>query len=204
MRPYDQASDPSADQPRAESIERRTLLKGLATGLAGSLAVTAPAAASEPAPEQAARAAAPAPASDLPRLLDEHQRRTLASLAELLVPGSVSAGVVDLIDRVAAIETPARQRQLLNAIAQFDREAHSASGRRWTDLDDAERLRILRQASEASPDAALRTGFNHLRNTVATTYFATEAGMKERGWTGRTAWTGLPGCPHPASAHEQG
>ena len=39
MRPSDRASDPSGDQPRAESIERRTLLKGLATGLAGSLAV---------------------------------------------------------------------------------------------------------------------------------------------------------------------
>ena len=202
MRPYDRASDPSADQARAESIERRTLLKGLATGLAGSLAVTAPAAASEPAPEQAGRAAAPAPASDLPRLLDEHQRRTLTSLAELLVPGSVSAGVVDLMDRVAAIETPVRQRQLLNAIARFDHEAHSSTGQRWTDLDDAERFRILRQASEASPKAALRTSFDDLRHTVATAYFATEAGMKERGWTGRTAWTELPGCSHPASAHE--
>lgn len=204
MRPSDRASDPSGDQPPAESIERRTLLKGLAAGLVGSLAVAAPAAASEPELEQAGRVAASAPAPDLPRLLDEHQRRTLASLAELLVPGSVSAGVVDLMDRVAAIETPVRQRQLLNAIARFDHEAHSSSGQRWIDVDDAARLRILRQASEAAPDAALRTSFNHLRTTVATTYFATEAGMKERGWTGRTAWTELPGCPHPASAHEQG
>ena len=107
------------------------------------------------------------------------------------------------MDRVAAIETPVRQRQLLNAIARFDHEARSSSGQRWVDVDDAARLRILRQASEAAPDAALRTSFNHLRNTVATTYFATEAGMKERGWTGRTAWTELPGCSHPAPAHEQ-
>jgi hypothetical protein len=202
MKPYDRAFDPSGEQPHAESLERRTLLKGLATGLASSLAVTPPAAASEPAPEQAGRAAAPGPSSDLPRLLDEHQRRTLASLAELLVPGSVSAGVVDLMDRVAAIETPVRQRELLNAIARFDHEAHASSGKRWTDLDDAEHLRLLQRDAEASAAAALRTSFIHLRKSVATTYFATEAGMKERGWTGRTAWTELPGCSHPASAHE--
>jgi hypothetical protein len=139
---------------RATRVERRALLKGLATGLAGTVAsplAAAPAAPLLPPPsatdEQGAATAA------LPRVLDDHQRRTLTSLAEMLVPGSVAAGTVDLIDRVAAVDGSARQRQLLNALARFDVEARSEGAGRWIDLNDAARLRILRRVSTASPPA---------------------------------------------------
>jgi hypothetical protein len=199
----------------ADRVERRTLLKGLAVGLAGSLAASeSTAATTEVISAQPSPAASPTQSqSNLPRLLDDHQRRTLASLAELLVPGSVAAGVVDLMDRVAAADTAVGQRRLLNAIARFDQEAQTTYGRPWNDLDAMSRLAILKRASEAAgetkdPEPGATTGtteptqFVYLRNTVATTYLSTEAGMRERGWTGRTAWTELPGCPHPASAHE--
>jgi hypothetical protein len=106
---------------------------------------------------------------------------------------------VDLIDRVAAVDATARQRQLLNALAKFDNDARAAGAGRWIDLDRAVQLRILRQASEAKPAADY---FLSLRTTVANTYYATEAGMKELGWTGRTAWKELPACTHPDPAHE--
>jgi hypothetical protein len=186
-------------------IERRTLLKGLAAGVAGTLASADPAAALEPAIEQAAQPTPPTPVSALPRILDDHQRRTLTSLAEILVPGSVAAGTVDLIDRVSAIETPIAQRRLLNAIARFDQEAQSAHAQPWIALGEASRLAILRRAADAvtpgTPEG-LAAQFAYLRERVATTYFQTEAGLKDRGWAGRSAWTDLPGCPHPPSAHE--
>jgi hypothetical protein len=195
--------DPHAARDGAH-LERRTLLKGLAAGVAGALATVESAAAREPTPEQTGRAAAP-PTPAAPRVLDEHQRRTLFSLAELLVPGSVAAGVVDLMDRVLAIETSIEQRRLLNALARFDQEAQSAGAQPWITLDEASRLAILRRAADAAKGGAsegLAAQFAYLRDRVATTYFQTEAGLKERGWAGRTAWTELPGCPHPPSAHE--
>lgn len=198
------------------SIKRRTLLKGLAGGFAGSVAASGQATTSdEMAVVQGPPAAATNPVTGLPRLLDDHQRRTLSSLAEILVPGAAAAGVVDLMDRVAAIDSSTGQRRLLNAIARFDHEAQSAHGRPWNDIDDRSRLAILIRASAsavpaptpatqpASPaEASLTAQFEYLRSAVATVYFRTEAGMRERGWTGRTAWTALPGCPHPAGVHE--
>jgi hypothetical protein len=211
-------------------IERRTLLKGLAAGLAGAVAAPDSAAADAAdvaAPESADGAQGPAasaaPAS--PRFLDDHARRTLSSLAELLVPGSVAAGVIDLIDRVAAVDSPSRQRRLLNALGRFDQEARTAHDARWIDLDEGVRVAILRQAStapESQPQppawvkgqpmvfestvppgpATLRDHFEYLRASVANAYYTTEPGMKELGWTGQTAWKELPGCTHPSPEHE--
>jgi len=209
-------------------IERRTLLKGLAAGLAG--AVTAPdstaAEATDTAlPETAVQTQAAAAPVAPPRFLGDHERQTLTSLAESLVPGSVAAGVIDLIDRVATVDSPARQRQLLNALGRFEQEARTTHGARWIDLDEPVRLGTLRQAStspEGRPSqpawdrgqpmvfestappgpATLRDHFEYLRSTVANAYFTTESGMKELGWTGQTAWKELPGCSHPNPEHE--
>jgi hypothetical protein len=206
-----------------DRIERRTLLKGLAAGIAGTVAVTEPVSAEAvPAASLQALASANTAAAGI---LDNHQRQSLASLADLLVPGAVGAGVVDLIDRVAAVDAPARQRQLLNAIGHFEQEARTKHGKRWLDLDPAVRLDLLRQAStdpESRPPQSawvkgqpmvfdspgpsrpttLRDQFDFLRNTIATAYFTTEPGLKELGFTGQNAWRELPGCPHPAGAHD--
>ena len=212
---------------RADLIERRTLLKGLAVGLTGAVADKASADASSDAPQRttANAPAQPNPAAPAaPRLLDDHQRQTLTNLADSLVPGSVAAGVVDLIDRLAAVDTPLRQRQLLNALGRFDQEARTAHGARWIDLGESVRLDLLRRASRGPesrppqpvwikgqplvfapsgppPPATLRDHFDYLRTTIANAYYATEAGMKELGWTGRTAWKELTECTHPDPEH---
>ncbi len=212
-----------------DRIERRTLLKGLAAGLAGAVATPGTAAAdlsrAVAGPTAGATAQPVSAAALAPRLLDDHQRRTLTSVAGSLVPGAVAAGVVDLIDRVAAVDALPRQRQLLNALGQFDHEARTLHGTRWIDLDESVRLDILRRASQgpesrppqpawikgqplvfASTEppgpATLRDHFEYLRTTVATAYYTTEPGMKERGWTGQTAWKELPGCTHPGPEHD--
>lgn len=206
-------------------IERRIILKGLAAGLAGAVATTDTVSARGPEPTVTAPAQPASAPPESARLLDEHQRRTLTSLAELLVPGAVAAGVVDLIDRVAAVDAPPRQRRLLNALGRFELEARTAHGARWIDLDEAACLGILRQASQGpesqppqpawikgeplvfaptgpAPPATLRDHFDYLRTTVAGAYYSTDPGMKELGWTGRTAWTELSACTHPDPEHE--
>ncbi len=212
---------------RPDRIARRTVLKGLATGLAGTVAgpVVAEAAGAESPEPVETMQQQPAGATATAGFLDNYQRQTLTSLAELLVPGAVGAGVVDLIDRVASVDAPARQRQLLNAIGHFEQDARTKHGQRWIDLDEAVRIDLLRQASTApesrppqpawvkgqpmvfestrpSGPPTIRDHFDFLRTTIATAYFTTEPGMKELGWTGQNAWRDLPGCTHPDPAHE--
>jgi len=178
------------------SFERRALLKGMAAGVAGAVAGTDGLVAHTP----MLQPVAPQAAVDTAVLLDAHLRATLTSLSELLVPGSVAAGVVGVIDKVAAVDSPARQRQLLNAIARFDQHARDARGVRWVDLPSPVQVDLLRQIS-GTPDTE-RQHFDFLRSTVINTYLATEAGQREFGWTGQQAYRELPGCPHPPGAHD--
>jgi hypothetical protein len=202
-------------------MKRRTVLRGLASGIAGTVAgaTIAPAVGASEKPHEHQAGPAPVLAPPDARLLDEHQRKTLASLAEMLVPGSAAAGVVELIDRVAAVESPANQRRFLNALGAFERQAREAQGARWIDLDEPTRLKILQAASTAAearprppawtkgkplvfaptdppPPATIRDHFDLLRSVVARAYYSTEPGMKELGWTGRAVFTSLPGCTH--------
>ena len=202
-------------------VERRSVLKGLAAAVTGAVA----SAASSEAESHAAVAgpqtqpSAPAPTlSASTGLLDAHQRATLASLAELIVPGSVAAGAVDRIDRLAAVDAPAAQRRLLNAIARFDQEARNASAGRWLDLSDTARLEILTHAADGEPGqtpqppwtpgqplptpapvtppaaTTLRDHLDVLKVSIGAAYATTEAGMRALGWTGRSSWPELPDC----------
>lgn len=207
-------------------VERRTVLRHLAGGIAGTVVASnlpvAPDATAAPTDQSPAgrSAAPPAPL----RAFDDHQRQTFASLAEMLVPGAVAAGVVDLIDRVVVVESMPRRREFFNALGAFELEARQSHGARWIDLDEPARIAILQRAAggvesrslpppwkkgepitfppvEAGP-ATLRDHFTRLRNMVANAYFATEPGMRELGWRGRTGWSELPACTHPEPEHE--
>jgi hypothetical protein len=186
-------------------VERRDVLRGLATGLAGvaavpaSLPLVAAAVVETDAPASAGQGQAGA-ASAPPRLLDAHERATLESLSDLLVPGSVDAGVPDLLDRVAAVDAPGAQRGLLNALRAFEGAARSSHAARWTDLDTGAQVAILEQAATGEPPA-LAASLVRLRDRVAQTYFATEPGMRRLGWTPRSAWRELPTCDHSGDDH---
>jgi hypothetical protein len=202
-------------------MRRRTLLRGLATGIAGTVAGAAatPIAGDATSSHHAQATPAATPEANGPRLLDEHQRRTLTSIAEMMVPGAVAAGVIDLIDRVGAVDSPPRQRRFLNALGAFEHRARTTHGVRWIDLDEPTRLKILQETSsgvegrqrspvwvkgepivfaptDPAPPATPRDHFDYLRSVVATAYFSTEPGMRELGWTGRAVFNSLPGCTH--------
>ena len=206
-------------------IERRSLLKGLAAGLAGAVVVPDETGAEPhelallPAVGDGGTQVARAPGA----LLDEHQRRTLDNLANLILPGAVAAGTVDLIDRVASVESSVAQRRLLNAIGRFEQEARSAGAGRWLDLDDAARHEVLTRASKEPPAPTpppwqkgqpivaaasgprlptLRDDLDYLKSLIGNAYASTEAGMKALGWTGQTSWRELPVCTHADPEHK--
>jgi hypothetical protein len=211
--------------------ERRSLLKGLAAGLTGTVVGPLPSEA-EPralfASDLSLQAiTSPQAPPVAPGLLDPHQRATLASLAELILPGSVAAGTIDRIDRVAAVDSPAAQRRLLNAIARFDLAARDASAGRWLDLPETARVEILTRATEEAPGqppppawtrgqpialetrapavpgaTTLRDHLDVLKATIGPAFASTEEGMKALGWAGRSSWQELPACSAPDAADE--
>jgi hypothetical protein len=182
---------------RPDTEARRDLLRGLATGIAGTVAV--PAVASEAASmrPQEARSGGSGSTSGL---LSEPELATLESLSELLVPGSVAAGVPELLDRVAFVETPESQRELLDALRAFEGVARFRHARTWIGLDDDARREILEQAA-TSKETPVHEHFVSLRDRVAAAFFATEPGMRKLGWTGRSAWRELPVCDPPDDEH---
>jgi hypothetical protein len=199
-------------------MKRREMLKGLAAGVAG--AVAAPGmAASDPQAQAPATTAAPGqPPDQAPaRLLDDHRRAVLADLSDRILPGARAAGVVDLLDRVLAVETTQAQRRFLNALGAFERESRDRHARGWMEVTDAQRIDILgaastlasarpapkpwtrgepveRPAAPPAPPANLRDHFDHLKDWIQRAYFTTAPGMKELGFTGRMAFPAFPGC----------
>lgn len=180
-----------------KGMNRRSLLRHLATGVAG--AVAAPHAASiatgRPAPSQA-----PADVGTSLAALNEHDHELLVSLCDILVPGSVEAGVPGLMERVVAVETPEIRRALLAALRAFEGEARAKYESSWVGLDEASRNAILIAAASGSPEELYRH-FVQLRDGVSETYFATERGMRKLGWTPRNAWRELPRCEHSGDDH---
>jgi hypothetical protein len=148
----------------------------------------------------------------------------LSRLADQLVPGSGAAGVADLLDRVMAVESMESQTRFLSALGAFEREARDRHSRGWLEIEESQQQEILRAAStlapaqpmprfwtkgepvdlgppDVPPPANLRDHFDRLRDLVARAYYATEPGMRELGFTGRMAWSSLPGCTHPGDDH---
>ena len=206
-------------------MRRRDVLTGLAAGVAGAVVMPGVAAHTH----EAGQAAPPSPSSAeqaVPRLLDDHRRAMLDGLADQLVPGAGAAGVASLLDRVLAVEPATAQRRFLNALGAFERDARDRHGKGWMEVTAAQQLEILRAASTmpsakpvlpawtrgqpidrpepATTPANLRDHLDHLKDWVQRAYFTTEAGMKDFGFRGDTAFENFPGCPHKASdSHER-
>jgi hypothetical protein len=184
-------------------MPRRAALQVLLGGAAG-FALPAAAEAQHPihqhlaspaAIAQAQQRAALSPASVL---LDEHQAKTLESLAEAIVPGSTGARVGPFLDQLLAVDSADNQRGFLGALGAFDMLAITRHGSAWVALTPAQQETLLREASTADgKTSAIAAHFETLKGWIAGAYYSSEAGMRELGWTGNVFHPSLPGCTHP-------
>jgi hypothetical protein len=134
--------------------------------------------------------------------LDAHQARTLAALAEMIVPGATAARVAPFLDQLLAVESPANQRDFLGALGAFDMAAIAKHGKVWTAITPQEQDALMREASAAESATAIRTHFENLKTWIAGAYYSSEPGMRELGWTGNVFYPELPGCTHPGGHQE--
>jgi hypothetical protein len=199
----------------SERASRRRVLQVLAGGVGGSLAVPPGVAGRGHQHPSPSAATPPAPAAA--GFLDPHQRETVASLAEAIVPGSAGAGVAPFMDRLLAADTQEQQRAFLAALGAIQADSAARFGRPWLALDGEQKAELLRAASTADPSRpprywtpgqpvlvpapppappTLRDRFDLLKERIATAYYSSEAGMKELGWTGEMIHVEPPGCRH--------
>jgi gluconate 2-dehydrogenase gamma chain len=213
----------SATGPR-EGVRagRRQVLQALAAGVGAGLALpgVARGAAARRVLEEHARLEQIAGdaefAGTLPTFLDPHQRETLSTLAEAIIPGARAAGVPEFVDRLLAVDSKDAQRDFLAAMGALDAESVRRYRRPWTGLDDSRRTELLQAMSTTRPSwsphywkagepevapappgpPTLRDRFDLLKMRVAVGYYTSEAGQRELGWTGDMIHQELPGCAH--------
>ncbi|HEX6637570.1 MAG TPA: gluconate 2-dehydrogenase subunit 3 family protein [Steroidobacteraceae bacterium] len=169
---------------------RRAVLQSLATS-AGVAAFVAPALAADHVHGAAAAAAntadAVAGASSL-QYLDQHAFDTLALLSEQIVPGSRDAKVAEFLDRLLAVESLETQKYFTQVLGAFERAAREAQGKPWKMLTTEQSAVLLTKFSALPEGDVTRRGFEDLKRAIAETYYSSEPGMKELGWTGNFAF----------------
>ncbi|HUI40427.1 MAG TPA: gluconate 2-dehydrogenase subunit 3 family protein [Terriglobia bacterium] len=156
-----------------------------------------------------------------PIFLDAHQNATLIVLGERLVPNSAAAQANRFIDTLLSVESQENQKEFVAALSAFEHEAIARHDQPFKDLSGDQQIAILTAASTEQPSKPLEFGrrrrpsaapagagveepaptlrdhFENLKGWVAGSYYSSEAGMKELGWTGQMVWESYPGCEHP-------
>jgi Gluconate 2-dehydrogenase subunit 3 len=155
-------------------------------------------------------------------VLDAHQNETLIVLGERIIPGSTAAQVGRLIDLLLSVDAQQTQRKFIESLSAFDAEALARHRQPFVSLSEEQQVAILTAAStggstrkdsdddqetaalssfpatSASPSPlTLRDHFDNVKDWVARSYYSSEIGLRELGWTGRVAWDRFPSCEHP-------
>jgi hypothetical protein len=194
---------------------RREVLQGMAV-LGAGLAVPGGVHAHLVAP---ARAAAKAKGASGPlAFLDAHQFRTVSRLCALIVPGSDKAGADRFIDELLAVAGSERQQKFLTAFGAIEGAALERFQMPFKDLTELQQIEILTVAStgpsggrdwtwepgklierpkEDDKSTTLRDHFDFLKRWIADSYYTSEAGLRELGYTGNMLFVEFPDCTHP-------
>ena len=143
-----------------------------------------------------------------PLTFTEAQRRTAATLADLIIPAdehspaASAVGVVDFIDEWVSAPYPQTRRDRAVVLEGLEwLEAHSTQrfGRGFTLLALAEQTRIcedicdVRRAAAALQPAA--RSFARIRDLTAGAFYSSAAGRKDLGYMGNVPLTRFDGPP---------
>lgn len=213
-------------QPVVEpGVSRRTALQSLAAGLGATVAVPGLAEANDhpvhkhatAIAEQARRPAAATRAAFKPATFDAHQFATVVVLADLIVPGAKASGTPEFLDKLLAVESADTRRRFITALGAMEGASLKAHRKPFKDLAVTEQTALLTEASTMPPSrqpvfwkkgdpipvpepaaspTTLRDHFDHIKGWVSGIHFASEAGLKELGYTGNVFHEKYVGCEH--------
>ena len=162
------------------------------------------------------RAAAP---KWTPAFLDSHQNQTLVLLSERIVPGSSQAYINRIIDLLLAVDTAENRRKFTDSLSAIDAESRKRCGLPFKSLTSDRQDEILTSLATGKPGVDQDSGrrsikkrlqqpaltprdhFENVKTWIVGSYYSSEVGMRELGWTGDVYFVELPTCPHP-EGHE--
>jgi Gluconate 2-dehydrogenase subunit 3 len=154
-----------------------------------------------------------------PEFLDSHQNQTLVLLSERIVPGSSKAQVNRIIDLLLTVDTADNRRKFTDSLSAIDAESHKRCALPFKSLNPDRQDEILTSLAAGKPSVDQDSGrrsvkkrlqqpaftprdhFENVKTWIVGTYYSSEVGMRELGWTGDVYFVELPTCPHP-EGHE--
>jgi hypothetical protein len=132
-----------------------------------------------------------------PLFLQPGQNEALQSFSEATVPGSTNALVSRFIDLLLSVEIPAHQEKFLASLAAIQSEADRQFGIALQKLSPSQLNSVLTAVSASPEDSSIRESFEDLKEWIIVSYYSSEVGMKELGWTPNRFFPSFPGCTHP-------
>jgi hypothetical protein len=159
--------------------------------------------------------------------LDEHQFATLTALCARIVPGSDKALADRFIDELLAVAPAEKSRRFLVALGAIEGASLSRFQKPFKALSVDEQVQVLEAASTGQPgreeperngheewvwtpgtllqpppeggpyESTLRNHFDHVKKWIVESYYSSEAGLRELGYTGQTFFASFPDCQHP-------
>lgn len=167
-----------------------------------------------------------------PKALTGHQAETVATIAELIIPRTDTAGARDgrvheFIDNVLADAEPAMRNKFLNGLSWLHERSRSRYGADFVDASVEQQTALLtplarpagktplsekesayettRPLQQDPPDApeVARDFFSVMKSMTITGYYTSEAGMREElGDDGMVFFPDYEGCSHPSHGFE--
>jgi hypothetical protein len=132
-----------------------------------------------------------------PLFLAPDQYRALRSFSEAIVSRSTKAFVSRFIDLLLSVGTPAQQDKFLASLAAVEAEGNRQFGSTFQMLSASQRNSLLTAISTSPKNSPSLEAFEYLKAWVVGSYYSSEMGMKELGWTPDRFFDNASGCVHP-------
>jgi hypothetical protein len=132
------------------------------------------------------------------QFLTSDQYEVLQSVAEAIVPGSAEAFVARFIDLLLSVSNSAQQDKFSASLTALQGEATRQFGRQFQLLSASQRESLLNALSTSPSNSTNFESFDYLKTLTAGSFYSSEMGMKELGWTPDRFFPRFTGCTRPA------
>ena len=142
---------------------------------------------------------------DKPAFLNREQYLSLVAASEMILPGSTKAGVTKFVDLLLSADSPRNQKGFADSLGQIEAESAKRFSKSIHQISNDQRIELFTAMSAAdgtkTADDTNHKAFLHLREWIAGSYYSSEIGMRELGWTPDRVFAEFPGCSHTDASH---
>ena len=212
----------SSSSESQRGLTRREILQRVFAGIGTTLAAPLTAGA-HPVMRHLSRLASLSTAEEeanwSPQFLSSKQNDALIAIAERMLPGAGAGHVNRAIDLLMTVETEANRKLFALTLTALDGQAAKQFHSEIAKLSPSQIDEVLTLCAEQEPPHAehdddapgwklnertpltgppnLRDHFENLKGWIVATYYSSEAGLRELGWSDEFYFEGPEECAHP-------